>query len=238
MRQKLCLAIFIVVSSALAVIAQTGSARAPATNPTSLLPLNPQLYGIKQWRVGESAEYQLILYRGSHKEVKRMRYAVLGEPMHLPIPYFTIESQVTGLDEDRHTTINSVTRPFGDLTNFFEGATGDFITKQDQTPAIKIPVHLLRERLMPSELQSTALKIQSVETLEEDVLVTPAGKFKTTHQKLLYPRGSVEVWWSGGVGPLGIVQAISRDFRLLLESRQEKHSVSAITEIPKPWPGR
>jgi len=222
----------------MSVWAQTNASRSNAANPGSLLPLNPTLYGVTHWRAGESAEYLLTLYQAGHKEVKRIRYAILHELWRSPVPCFMVENQVTGLDENRHTTINSVTRPFGDLTNFLEGATGDFITKQDQSPAIAIPLQVLREKLMLSELQPAGLTLQSTEIIDRTILETPAGKFKTNHERFYFTNGrAVEVWWTNNAGPLGLVQATSKNFHMILTARQEKNSPSAITEIPKPWPG-
>lgn len=236
MRQKLCtwiasVFIAVVVFSLPPLL----SSDTPKGNPSSFLPLNPELYGIKQWRVGESSEYTLISYRENKKEVKRLRYAILGKQQLGRSPYFVVENQVTELDDARHTTINSVLRPFGDLTNLMDGATGDFITKQDTEPARAIPIYLIREKLLPFQTQTLVPQISSIESLDHEAINTPAGKFKTTHQKFFFDNGrAAEVWWTESLGPLGLVKVVSKDFLLTLLFHQAKKSASAISEIPKP----
>jgi hypothetical protein len=236
MRQKVCLclaAIFLSVS--LNDWAQQRVSEAPKWNVSSHLPLNPALYGVRHWRVGESAEYTLVTHRGERHEVKKLRYAILGEQHFAGSSYYVVETQVTELDDARRTTINSAVRPFGDLANLLEGATGEFVTKQDTAPARSIPIQVLKERIFPFQTQAQLPKISSSEILDVEVIETPAGKFKTTHQKFHFEDGrAAEVWSAGGVGPIGLVKVVSKDFLLTLISHQGKRSVSAITEIPKP----
>jgi hypothetical protein len=198
------------------------------------LPLNPQLYGVEAWRVGESSEYVLVTHQNLVKEVKKLRFAVLSEELRAGVRFYTVESQVTEFSMDRHTTINSVIRPFGNLTYLLEGATGDFITKQNNEPALAIPIRLLQERFMLSGAAVQSSKIVSIESFGKESVETRAGKFKTTHQKLFFDDGrAAEVWWSAGVGPLGLVKALSKGISLDLLTHQSKRSVSAITEIPR-----
>lgn len=236
MRQKLC---FLLALAGVLVPSPCWSQRSavgpPRSNPGMRLPLNPQLYGVVAWRAGESSEYVLVTHQNLIKEVKKLRFAVLSEELRGPVKFYAVESQVTELNLDRHTTINSVVRPFGDLTYLPEGATGDFVTKQNDEPARAIPIQLLREQFMLSGTDVQPPGIVSVETLGEESVETRAGKFKTTHQRLSFADGkAAEVWWSAGIGPLGLVKVVSKGFSLDLLSHQSKRSVSAITEVPKP----
>ncbi|MGB7621314.1 MAG: hypothetical protein WBN92_03095 [Terriglobia bacterium] len=234
MRQKLCIYLTLASLMTLTVSWGQGSTGAPPNpNPGTLLPLNPELYGVARWRVGESSEYVLVTHQNLRKEVKRLRYAILSEETRGIAKYYTVESQVTELNVARHSTVNSVVRPFGDLTYLLEGATGNFVMKQDNNPARAIPIPILKERFLLSEAVVRSPKITSVETLGEETLETMTGKLKTTHQKLYFDDGrAAEVWWAGSVGPLGLVRVIAKTFSLDLVSHQSKRSVSAITESP------
>lgn len=238
MRQNLCLLIlFFCLSPFLPLSSQPGLPHTHRANPSALLPLNPSLYGIDRWHAGEASEYILVTFQGEKKETKRVRYAVLSEQRLGASQYFVVENQVTTLDDLRRTTINSVTRPFGDLGDFLEGATGVFVSKQDQQLAAAIPVSRLKQSLYPPALQERSPRIVSTENLGQDSIQTHDGKFKTTHQKILFSDGRfIEVWWSREAGPLGLLKAISRDFTLELYAHQTKKAVSAITEIPHSVP--
>ncbi|MBZ5552462.1 MAG: hypothetical protein LAO21_07060 [Acidobacteriia bacterium] len=235
MRQKLC---FLLALAGVLMPSPNSSQRSamevPRSNPAMRLPLDPQLYGVAEWRAGESSEYVLVTQQELKKEVKKLRFAVLSEEWRGRVKFYTVESQVTELDTDRHTTINSVVRPFGDLTYLLEGATGDFVTKQNTEPALAIPIRLLQERFLLSGHAVQPSKIVSVETLGEESVETRAGKFKTRHQRFSFADGrAAEVWWSARIGPLGLVKVASKGFSLDLLSHQSKRSASAITEVPK-----
>lgn len=218
----------------LPALSQPATSDSGDENPTAQLPLSPVLYGITQWHPGESSEYLFITFRAGRKEVKRIRYAVLSEQIFGTSRYFLVENQITSLNDERRTTINAVLRPFGDLTNLLEGATGDFITKQDTAPARAIPIRLLKDQLLPFEMTARLPKIAEAMTLDSETIESHAGKIKTTHQRLRFEDGrAVEVWWSGSMGPLGLVRAVAKGFSLELKSHQAKHSASAITEIPQ-----
>lgn len=236
MRQNLCVLVTLaclVISAASE--AQQSTPGLSASRTESLLPLNPQLYGISQWRVGESSEYLLVTTQDLKKEVKKLRFAILGEEAIAGSRYYVVESQVTDLSELRHTSINSVVRPFGDLTNLVEGAIGNFVTKQDTDPARAIPVRFLQDRFMSLKNLVQPPEINSVETFGEEGVATNAGKFKSSHQKFSFKDGkAAEVWWNGRVGPLGLVKVVSKQYSLDLLSHQQRRSVSAITEVPKP----
>ncbi|MBZ5536187.1 MAG: hypothetical protein LAO31_09550 [Acidobacteriia bacterium] len=235
MRQKLCFLL------ALALVLMSGpnypqryTVDPLRSDPGMRLPLDPQLYGVAAWRAGESSEYVIVTHQDLMKEVKKLRFAVLSEEARGQVKFYTVESQVTELNVDRHTTINSVVRPFGDLTFLLEGATGEFVTKQDDDRALAVPIPLLRERFMLSRATAPPSKIISVETFGEESIKTRAGKLKTMHQRLSFADGrAAEVWWSAGIGPLGLVKVVSKGFSLDLLSHQSRKSVSAITEVPR-----
>lgn len=238
MRQNLCLLIaFFCLCVFGPLRSQDRQTHTHSVNPGALLPLNPALYGIDRWHPGEAAEYILVTFQGEKKETKRVRYAVLSEQRLGASQYFVVENQVTTLDDLRHTTINSVTRPFGDLSDLLEGATGVFVSKQDQQPAQSIPVSKLKQNLFPTPSREKSPRIVSTEYMGQDSIQTKDGKHKAVHQKLLFSDGrSIEVWWSRDAGPLGVLKAISRDFTLELFAHQNKKALSSITEIPQSIP--
>jgi hypothetical protein len=235
MRQKLCFLLALPwVLMPYPTYPQRSAIDPLRSNPGMRLPLDPHLYGVAAWRIGESSEYVLVTHQDLMKEVKKLRFAVLSGEVRDQAKFYTVESQVTELSVDRHTTINSVVRPFGDLTYLLEGATGEFITKQDDDRALAIPIRLLRERFTLSGVTVLPSKIISVETFGQESIDTRAGKLKTTHQRLSFADGrAAEVWWSAGIGPLGLVKVVSKGFSLDLISHQDRKSVSAITEVPR-----
>lgn len=240
MRQKNCLLLtLLLLWTPCVVVSQVRSNRPATQSPSAFFPLDPRLYGITAWRVGESSEYLLVSFQEGQKEVKRLRYAVLSEERISGTSYFVVENQVTGMDESRHMSVNSVTRPFGDLTNLLEGAQGNIVVKQDDAPARSIPLSFLKDQMITYESRLRASTPVSIESYGEEVVEMNAGKFKTTHQRIKYSDGhSADVWWSGSVGPLGLVKVVSKNFSLDLLQHQTKHSTSAITELPTPLPDK
>ncbi len=236
MRQRNCLFSTILLGLWLLSLTPLTQAQTPAqSNPSAFFPLNPVYFGVHEWKVGESSVYHLVLYQDKRKEVKQVRYAILGAEKRGSDLYYMVENQVTDLNEDRHSSVNSVTRPFGDLTNLLDQASGDLIIQQDRNPPRSIPISLLKDRLPGGQSLIHPSKIASVESIGKESIETPAGRFQAVHEKLYFEDGHMaEVWRSGNVGPLGLVKVISRDFSLILTEYRPKRAASAIVEIPRP----
>jgi hypothetical protein len=58
------------------------------------VPLNPSLFGISRWKVGESSKYKVTLFHPDYLEVFHLTFSVVGEETRDSQPLFWLETDV------------------------------------------------------------------------------------------------------------------------------------------------
>jgi hypothetical protein len=198
------------------------------------LPLNPNLFGIRAWKVGESSKYKVTLFHPNYLEVFHVTFSVVGEEVRDSKSLFWFETDVQPLNSLQDRVINKILRPFGNLTRFTEGAVGEILSQVGDNPPLAVPSSMLQT----SPGSRPARDWAQLDLGQEEVQVT-AGRFKTHKLRFLdSEENSADVWSTASVGPLGIVKAARNRWTLELMDHQSKGSVSAILGFPRLVPSR
>ena len=195
------------------------------------VPLNPGLFGITQWKVGESSKYKVTLFHPAYLEVFHLTLSVVGEEVRDSQSVFWFETDVQPVNSPQERIINKILRPFGDLTRFTEGAVGEILSQVGHNPPLAVPSSMLNVQTSPHLKQ--VREWTSIDLGQEEIKVA-AGDFKTRKQRFVdAEENSADVWSTSRVGPLGIVKASRNRWTLELMAYQSRGSVSAIYGSPR-----
>jgi len=191
------------------------------------IPLNPLLFGITQWQVGESSKYKVTLFHPDYLEVFQLTFSVVGaETRGSNAQLFWLETDVQPLNSSLERVVNKILRPFGDLTRFTEGAVGDVLSQVGENPPVAVPVSMLN---LPDQ---KGRKWTHVDLGLGEIRVV-AGNFKIHKQRFIDPEeNSADVFSDSRVGPVGIIKVSSKRWNLELLGHEAKGGVSAIFGTP------
>jgi|GEM_PF-2089781 hypothetical protein len=230
------LAVVMTLGLCVVLLASTASGQGVTFKKRSLLesvdvPLNPGLFGINVWKVGESSKYKVTLFHPDYLEVFHLTLSVVGEELRESQSLFWLETDVQPVNSQQERTINKILRPFGNLTRFTEGAVGEILTQVGENPPVAVPVSMLNvQTSLPSR---PARDWAQIDLGQEEVRVV-AGHFKTHKIRFVdTEENSADVWWANVVGPLGIVKASRNRWALELIAHESRGSVSAIYGTPR-----
>jgi hypothetical protein len=195
------------------------------------VPLNPGLFGIRVWKVGESSKYKVILFHPDYLEVFHLTLSVVGEELRESQSLFWLETDVQPVNSPQERVINKILRPFGNLTRFTEGAVGEILSQVGDNPPLAVPSSMLNVQTS-AQLKPSRYWAQ-IDLGREEIKVA-AGRFKTRKLRFLdSERNSADVWSANNVGPLGIVKASRNRWTLELMVYEARGSVSAIYGSPR-----
>jgi hypothetical protein len=194
------------------------------------VPLNPSLFGITRWKVGESSKYKVTLFHPDYLEVFHLTFSVVGEEIRDSQSLFWLETDVQPVNSPQERIINKILRPFGNLTRFTEGAVGEILSQVGDNPPLAVPSSILN--VETSSPKPRGGDWTQVDLGHEEIKVA-AGDFKARKQKFVdSEKNSADVWFTGKVGPLGIVKVSRNQWNLELVAYESKGSVSAIYGSP------
>jgi hypothetical protein len=195
------------------------------------VPLNPSLFGIIRWKVGESSKYKVTLFHPDYLEVFHLTLSVVGEEVRDSQSLFWIETDVQPLNSPQDRIINKILRPFGNLTRFTEGAVGEILSQVGDNPPLAVPSSMLNVQTStrPKQLREWT----QIDLGQEEIKVA-AGGFKAHKQRFVdAEENSADVWSTSKVGPLGIVKASRNRWTLELMAYESRGNVSAIYGFPR-----
>ncbi|MEW5975878.1 MAG: hypothetical protein AB1898_08750 [Acidobacteriota bacterium] len=200
------------------------------------VPLDPALYGLREWRAGESAKYKITLSRPGYLEVSYLRITTLEDTSHRGDENLLwLETQIEPQNSEREMVVNRVLRPFGDLRVFLAGATGELVSQTGLNPPVSIPMSRLHP-LLQAQLERPAAG-WTQEKVTADRLQVPAGRFEVSCGRFQNRMKQVaDVCFTPKVGPLGIVRAAARGVRIELVEHQPRGAQSAIVYAPVQLP--
>jgi len=191
------------------------------------IPLNPPLFGVTQWKVGESSKYKVTLFHPDYLEVFQLTFSVVGTETRGPnAQLFWLETDVQPLNSSLERVVNKILRPFGDLTRFTEGAVGDVLSQVGENLPVAVPASMLS---LPDQ---KARNWSHVDLGPGEIRVL-AGNFKIHQHRFIDPQeNSADVFSDSRVGPVGIVKVSSKRWNLELLGHEAKGGVSAIFGTP------
>jgi hypothetical protein len=193
------------------------------------VPLDPPLYGISRWKVGESSKYKVTVVHPDYLEVFHLTFSVLGEETRQSASLFWLETDIQPLNSAQERIINKILRPFGNLTRFTEGAVGELLSQVGENRPLAVPVSMLN---VGSPLAARGRDWRQIDAGQAEVSVS-GGDFKVRKQRFVdSEENSTDVWSTSKVGPVGIVKASSARWNLELVSHESRGSVSAIYGSP------
>jgi len=218
------------------LLASTAFAQGLAFKKRSLfesidVPLNPELFGISRWKVGESSKYKVTLFHPDYLDVFHLTLSVVGEELRDSHSLFWLETDVDPVNSPQERVINKILRPFGNLTRFTEGAVGEILSQVGDNPPLAVPCSMLR--IQASTQSKRARDWAQIDLGQEEIRVA-AGRFKTRKLRFLdSEENSADVWSLNTVGPLGIVKASRNRWTIELMTYESRGSVSAIYGSPR-----